>query len=101
MDVFAQAMADLAASDMGEDAEYRVRGDGPPLHLRVVLDQEDVERNGRTSTATVALVPADADHIGRPERGDTITIGEKLWKVEQVAADGRGWAWRLTMSVVK
>jgi hypothetical protein len=60
-----------------------------------------VERNGAITTVTVALVPADAALLGRPERSDTITIGEKVWKVEQVAAAALGWAWRLTLSAVR
>jgi hypothetical protein len=98
MDPWARAAAVMARGPGGVDAEYRIQGEGPPVLLRVVLEQEDGDMRGRIATVTAALVPADGEQIGRPERGDTITIGGIVRKVEQPMAAWRGWGWRLPFS---
>ncbi|WP_424138662.1 head-tail joining protein [Roseomonas chloroacetimidivorans] len=101
MDVFAQAMADLAASDLGEDAEYRILGNGPPVPVRVVFEYDDVSL-GRVGRPIAALIPQDAVQIGQAQRGDTLTAkvdgALDVLKVEQALPGWSGWAWRLSFS---
>lgn len=101
MDPWQRGVSVLARGPGGKDAEYRIKGSGPPALVRLVLEEKDDDRSGRVVTSTAALVPADAGLIGRPERGDTITIGEQVWKVESVMAEWQGWAWRLALSLVR
>ena len=101
MDPWAHAAMLMAAGPGGFDAEYRIRGSGPAVRLRVVLEREDKDRDGRVQTASAALVPADANQLGRPERGDTLTIGTTVYRVENVMAGQRGWMWRLPLSLVR
>ncbi|MCR0981794.1 head-tail joining protein [Roseomonas populi] len=112
MNPWARGVAIMARGPGGVDAEYRVRGEGPPVHLRLMLEKADEEQRSRVATVTAALVSDDAvralteaapDQIGRPERGDTITIPAlgKAWKVETPQAGLNGWAWRLPLTLLR
>lgn len=97
-DVFAEAMAALADSELGQDALFRFRGQEVDIPLRLIPAAEDGMASGMSATATRMLIPATAILNGIPARDDTVVIGLRGWKVEQVARGVRGWAWELTLS---
>ncbi|WP_338661772.1 hypothetical protein VQH23_16245 [Pararoseomonas sp. SCSIO 73927] len=99
MDPFTQAAVDLAAGDLGVDAEYRAQGTGKPIPCRILLftEPDDTSRPGLSAGAMVAsghLHPTLG--MVAVARKDTFAVaGRGLLTVDQLKKPARGWDWRV------
>lgn len=105
MDPFLQAREDMAASELGVDAEYEMKEGGPGFPVRLILSQPEggglmaFGAGGKSSVRVEAVIAASAFGPGRPARGDRIGIGsEKAWRVETIRQDTRGTAYTLGLA---
>jgi hypothetical protein len=86
-DPFAQAVADIFNSAVGEDATFTPAG-GAAIPCRVILErnvlmqptslQAQVWERGTTIEAQLAEI------INEPDRGDTFTVGTETFTVQSI-----------------
>ena len=105
MTAFAAAAALLAADpNLGTSAVY-TPAIGAAVPCRVVLSRREPDAfsgssgAGRRTTGWEAMLPAASLPGFRPTRGETLTIGDVDYQIEEVAMDPISAAYTLTLTL--
>jgi acyl-homoserine lactone acylase PvdQ len=104
MDAFTRAAATIAADpNLGTPAVY-APAIGAAVPCRVVLSRREPDpfsagSPGRRTTGWEAMLPASALPAFRPARGETLTIGDIDYQIEEVAMDPISATYTLTLTL--
>lgn len=85
MTAFAAAIdAIFADPNMAADALWKAGGTGSGVACRVIRKMPDAEIAFGRSAVKVATILIDvrASEIAAPAKGDTVTIGSEVWRIE-------------------
>jgi len=101
---FAAAAAVLAADpNLGVDAIY-TPSIGAAVPCRIILSRREPDAfsasaAGRRTTGWEAMAPTTAFGAFRPARGETLTIGDVDYQIEEVAMDPISTSYTLTLTL--
>ncbi len=80
-----QLAVDAALATLGEDANYRERGETFDWAIRVKIERAEHVATGNFYDQGLS----DPFYFPRePTSGDTITIGERVWQVNEASSEG-------------
>lgn len=86
-----RAAAPAMLSVLGDAAEYRVSGTGDPLAL-MAIDSPEVQSVGQSGFVELRHeISIERTAVAAPARGDTLTIGDATFFVQQHEPDGPFW----------